>query len=199
MRGYRQVQAGKFQIRLLQEPESGLSLPFNLRPGQDVEPGVYEGGFKLWEAALDTLQFLVERPDKYPLEGREVLDLGCGHGLLGIYALLAGARHVTFADYNQEVLSAATEPNLRLNLEAPNYGLAAGDWACLEVPCVDVLLCSEVLYRPEFYRPVLGVAARLLRPGGLMVTGNKAYYFGVGGCTEDFRAELQNWPELELL
>jgi ribosomal protein L11 methylase PrmA len=40
------------------------------------------------------------------------MDLGCGHGLLGILALLKGAKCVLFQDFNLEVLTEVTIPNI---------------------------------------------------------------------------------------
>ena len=38
------------------------------------------------------------------IAGKRVLELGCGQGLPGIMAMKAGASHVVFADFNDEVL-----------------------------------------------------------------------------------------------
>ena len=69
---------------------------------------VYEGGFKLWECAVDLCEYMLdelhcnEEPAamKGPSErlsvrvmrgsGCRVIELGCGHGLPGIIALRAG-------------------------------------------------------------------------------------------------------------
>ena len=63
----------------------------------DVESGEYEGGRVVWECTKDLLAFLAA---KTQLEGKRVLDLGCGQGLLGIYALKKNASYVHFSDYN---------------------------------------------------------------------------------------------------
>lgn len=55
----------------------------------DVQTGVYEGGFKLWECAVDLVRYMREAPGPAPAR---VLELGCGHGLPGIYALQRGTR-----------------------------------------------------------------------------------------------------------
>ena len=47
--------------------------------------------------------------------GKIVIDLGCGHGLLGILALKFGAKLVIFQDFNSEVLKTLTFFNLLLN------------------------------------------------------------------------------------
>lgn len=43
------------------------------------------------------------------LEGKNVLDLGCGTGIFGIGALLLGAKSVEFVDRDSEVLALAQE------------------------------------------------------------------------------------------
>jgi hypothetical protein len=53
----------------------------------DIIPGVYEGGFTLWECTLDMLNYL----DRIEFKDKVVIDIGCGLGLLGIKAILKGA------------------------------------------------------------------------------------------------------------
>jgi predicted RNA methylase len=48
------------------------------------------------------------------LDNKKVLDLGCGAGIIGIFACLKGARTV-FQDYNVEVIKSITIPNVSLN------------------------------------------------------------------------------------
>lgn len=65
---------------------------FRFDPSTDIIPGVYEGGFTLWECTLDMLQYL----EAVSFDGMTVCDVGCGMGLLGIKSLLKGAKKVTF-------------------------------------------------------------------------------------------------------
>ncbi|KAH7832022.1 putative histidine protein methyltransferase [Monocercomonoides exilis] len=78
----------------------------------DISPGSYEGGFTCWECSLDLCKYILT----LDLKGKNVLEIGCGHGLPGITALLQGASSVTFQDYNEEVLRLATVPNIILNV-----------------------------------------------------------------------------------
>lgn len=74
------------------------------------------GGLKVWECTLDLLEYLEN--NHVDFTGLNVLDLGCGTGLLGILALNKGASSVHFQDYVCLVkLSSATFiPKLHLFL-----------------------------------------------------------------------------------
>ncbi|KAL6293515.1 hypothetical protein ACE6H2_001657 [Prunus campanulata] len=56
----------------------------------DLVPGKYEGGLKLWEGSLDLVKALSSEVQNGHLSftGKRVLELGCGHGLPGIFACL---------------------------------------------------------------------------------------------------------------
>lgn len=56
------------------------------------------GGAKIWECTDDLLIYLSKNFEKKEWKEKLVLDLGCGSGLLGIYALKCGAK-VDFQDY----------------------------------------------------------------------------------------------------
>jgi len=153
----------------------------------DVVKGKYEGGFKLWECAVDLVRFIMTLPEEEEeddasasasasaspslslslLRGASVLELGCGHGLPAIAAATRGAKRVVFADYNPEVLSSLTIPNVRANFAQlydaanaaaappPSTSFVGGDWSDLPrfVPraSADVVLAAETIYAPESY------------------------------------------------
>ncbi|XP_018336428.1 histidine protein methyltransferase 1 homolog isoform X1 [Agrilus planipennis] len=64
----------------------------------DLLSGVYEGGLKVWECTFDLVNFLIEKDINFM--SKKVLDLGCGVGIVGIWAILKGAT-VVFQDYRQ--------------------------------------------------------------------------------------------------
>lgn len=69
----------------------------------DVVPGVYEGGAKVWECTEDLGLFITNSNSEGKcliddFDGKSVLDLGCGAGILGILALEKAAL-VHFQDY----------------------------------------------------------------------------------------------------
>ncbi|KAK9095810.1 hypothetical protein Sjap_021307 [Stephania japonica] len=113
----------------------------------DLVPGKYEGGLKLWEGSLDLVKTLHSeiQSGQLSLVGKRVLELGCGHGLPGIFACLQGAGLVHFQDFNAEVLQCLTIPNVNANIEKqwntksetddgqrsvmPEIRFFAGDWS----------------------------------------------------------------------
>ena len=72
---------GRTPIRRCRPP-SEESLPDALKAAvgeSDLVPGVYEGGFKVWEGSIDLVELLVR--DKVEMKGKKVIELGCGISL----------------------------------------------------------------------------------------------------------------------
>ncbi|KAJ7516512.1 hypothetical protein O6H91_22G060900 [Diphasiastrum complanatum] len=139
-------------------------------PTSDLVPGKYEGGLKVWEGAIDLVDTLRReiQDGQLSFRGKRVLELGCGHGLPGIFACTKGASVAHFQDFNPEVLRNVTIPNVNANLEyararlprqngsltptrssslAPELHFYAGDWSnvhtVLSVLGVDLLEATE--------------------------------------------------------
>lgn len=167
-----------------------------------VVPGVYEGGREIWECALDLARFL-ERTEPRLCAGRRAIELGCGRGLLGLWAIRHGATEVTFCDYNDDVLRDVTAPLARKELDRTPHGprvrLLAGDWDALSGPSstaetetFDVVLTAETTYRADLARKLGRTIGVHLAPEGLAFVATKRYYFGTGGGS---RALVESLPE----
>ncbi|KAG2452383.1 hypothetical protein HYH02_002629 [Chlamydomonas schloesseri] len=181
----------------------------------DLVPGKYEGGFKLWECAADLCKAVMARYglaaaelagaaelQHSQLQGKKVLELGCGHGLPGIVALMGGAE-VHFQDYNACVLRRLTAPNVIANMERlprsrprPAAKYFAGDWRLVGEHLTgrgygghyDLILSSETIYSVPAQERLLECIKRLLQPPhGVALVAAKRYYFGVGGGSKSFR------------
>lgn len=89
----------------------------------DLVPGVYEGGLKVWECSIDLCRYFLQ--NNVVIKGH-VLELGCGHGLPGIWILKQAIEKsrqnttidcfVTFSDYNEFVIRDVTIPNAAINV-----------------------------------------------------------------------------------
>lgn len=100
----------------------------------DIVPGVYEGGYKVWECSVDLAIFILQRKCQLPDHGAgRVIELGCGHGFPGIAALKVGYTKVVFSDLNAEVIDQATWPNVFLNCRdfMADVRCYSGDWDAL--------------------------------------------------------------------
>ncbi|XP_065357123.1 histidine protein methyltransferase 1 homolog [Calliphora vicina] len=178
----------------------------------DLIPGVYEGGAKIWECTDDLLKYLSENYAVDKWSKSKVLDLGCGSGLLGIFAFLKGAK-VTFQDYNKDVLEKITIPNVLLNTATlketedeeefydidrieGNVHFYSGDWSkwtqmTKEQELFDIILTSETIYNPENQQKLLNCLFDKLKPNGVALVAAKIYYFGVGGGLRQFEQLIE--------
>jgi predicted nicotinamide N-methyase len=95
---------------------------------------------------------------------QDVIEVGCGLGLVGLCAALSGAR-VLLTDYDPDALLLA-ELNLLQN------GVVDGQFALMDwrTPHIgrsfDTVLAADVLYERRSFEPVLKAVQALLRPTG---------------------------------
>lgn len=77
------------------------------------------GGLRLSKCAVELVNTLLReiQDGQLSFQGKRVLELGCGHGLPGIFACLKGAAMVHFQDLNVEVLRSLTIPDVTANLD----------------------------------------------------------------------------------
>eukprot|EP00181_Compsopogon_caeruleus_P001282 CAMPEP_0184688928 /NCGR_PEP_ID=MMETSP0312-20130426/30366_1 /TAXON_ID=31354 /ORGANISM="Compsopogon coeruleus, Strain SAG 36.94" /LENGTH=288 /DNA_ID=CAMNT_0027146207 /DNA_START=1004 /DNA_END=1867 /DNA_ORIENTATION=+ len=169
--------------------------------GSDLVPGVYEGGRKVWESSVDLVGYLAYNSSwREWIKGKKVLELGCGHGLPGLFSLLMGAAEVHFQDYNADVVKEVTQINALLgeypNLERLHF--FAGDWStlleCLPAPSAnsyDLILTAETIYSLKSLPSLARLIASLLKPkSGRALVAGKTFYFGVGGGFNPFKDTL---------
>ncbi|GLD92220.1 hypothetical protein PINS_up000753 [Pythium insidiosum] len=119
-------------------------------------PGNLGIGGKLWDSCLVLTRYLRTHPEL--LQGRHVIELGSGLGLVGIYCAMLGA-HVTLTDM-EEVIP-LLDYNIRLNFKDSTAQMpraVAHMWGTsterLGVT-PDVIVMSDVVYDPEGYAPLV--------------------------------------------
>lgn len=102
------------------------------------------------------------------LAGRGVLDLGCGLGVPGAAAVLAGAR-VTFADQERDALAFAAWNATRLGAK-DRVAVAALDWSRETIAgTFDAVVLADVSYRPLHHASLRHQLASCLAPGGVIL------------------------------
>lgn len=118
---------------------------------------------RLWEAAIVLSEFVSGLPCA---PGTSLLELGAGLGAPGLTAAAAGFQ-VTLTDYEDLILDFE-----RINAAASklqNVECAMLDWLNPpEMSQYDVIIGAEILFREEFFEPLLGVLRKALKPEGVV-------------------------------
>ena len=176
----------------------------NVPENTDLISGKYEGGIKIWECDQDLLEFL---PSIYndSWKNKNILDMGCGHGLPGIYLLLKGINEICFQDFNKEVLDNITKNyinqlknNFGLNFEKKvNY--VDGDWGEFQYnKKFDVIISGDTLYNNSNYEKIYNLIKNNLNKDGEAYFASKRFYFGVGGGSSEFRQYITDRNEFQI-
>jgi 2-polyprenyl-6-hydroxyphenyl methylase/3-demethylubiquinone-9 3-methyltransferase len=146
------------------------------------------------------------------LEGKEVLDVGCGGGILSEAMAGVGAR-VTGIDMGEEPLKVAELHTLESGVEVDYRQITAEALAEAQPGSFDVVTCMEMLEHVPDPGSVVDACAKLVRPGGHVFFSTlnrnpKAYLFAILGAeyvlsllprgTHDYArfispAELDSW------
>lgn len=94
------------------------------------------GAFVLWNAYL-----------MGDIDSRRIADLGCGTGILGIGALLLGAKQLFFIDSDEKALE-TTKDNIS-KVKSESYNLGKAEFMCEDIRNVNIK-ADVVLQNPPF-------------------------------------------------
>jgi predicted nicotinamide N-methyase len=124
------------------------------------EPAYSSGaglGWKTWNAALVLVEFFGQNITSFA--GKDILELGCGTGLSGIFCAKFGARSVLMTDYNDKVLETVAINASRNDLK--HVTIKHLDWTELlktnnssvllehDIAPFDTIIGSDIVYDPE--------------------------------------------------
>ncbi|MGH8742266.1 MAG: bifunctional 2-polyprenyl-6-hydroxyphenol methylase/3-demethylubiquinol 3-O-methyltransferase UbiG [Burkholderiales bacterium] len=120
------------------------------------------------------------------LAGKEVLDVGCGGGILAEAMARLGAR-VTGIDLSDKALRVAELHLLESKLDVKYRKAMAEEFAGTHPGAFDVVTCMELLEHVPQPESMVAACARLARPGGQVFFSTinrnpKAYLFAVIGA-----------------
>lgn len=102
--------------------------------------------------------------DQQDLKGKIVIDYGCGSGILGIAALLLGAKQVIAVDNDPQALLASRDNAQRNNIAASRLSTYLPD----DVPTT---ICADVMVANILASPLISLAPKLCamtKPKGLL-------------------------------
>jgi predicted nicotinamide N-methyase len=145
---------------------------------------------ELWPSSIA----LARAVSDAPLEGRRVLELGCGLALPSIVAARGGA-DVLATDWSREALAFAAR-NAALNgVELRTARLA---WAAPELPegSFDLVLAADVLYERRNVAELLALLPRLANDVLLADPGRPAVPAFLEGAAAEWEVETSSVPEL---
>jgi predicted nicotinamide N-methyase len=140
--------------------------------GKDPFENVEEFPFwvKLWEAAMVLADLMLTTPPAK--EGQTLLELGAGLGAPGLAAALAGYR-VTLTDYEPHILDFQRVSAAATGLKGVECRLL--DWLKPPtLPRFDTLIGAEILFREEFFAPLLNIFRALLADQGVIYLAHDA-------------------------
>jgi predicted nicotinamide N-methyase len=184
----REIAIGPHLFRLWTPTDPDAVLEKLEEPGAGARPQFVDPYWaKLWPAAPLLAEAIVRNP---PPQGTQVLELGCGSGLVGIAALACGLE-VTFSDYVPFAVQLALD-NARRNGFSQGRGVML-DWRSNVNPFPErfpFIVAADVTYDRMNLEPLLNVAGGTLAPGG------EAWFGDAGrGPAEEFvvRASDRGW------
>jgi SAM-dependent methyltransferase len=129
-------------------------------------------GTRLWPSARLSMAICASGWAGLHLEGRSVLELGCGSGAAGLACASLGARAVWLTDADDAVLALAAK-NVQLNAElSPTTRVARLDFTDAHATppvgmpeAFDLILAADLLYSMDdgMWRMVLRALARFLK------------------------------------
>jgi len=156
------------RLYIIPEWEKGVAIPEGRVPLY-LNPGLTFG-----TGSHASTQLCLEGVEQYAEAGRQVLDLGCGSGILSIAALVLGADHAIAVDIDPKAVGVAYE-NAALNgIGKERYLVKAGDVLSDEALFGELaekryqLVLANIV--ADVILPLMEPVKGLLEPDGIFIT-----------------------------
>lgn len=157
-----------------------------------IDPGTAFG-----TGAHETTQLCIRQIKKFVTAETEILDVGCGSGILGIVALMYGAKHAKGTDLDPCAIDASNENLENNNISKDDFEIIIGniiddkkvqDWA--GYGCYDIVVANILHNVLDILTPVI---LSQLKPGGIYITS------GIIDEKEEFMLDVLKRDGLEVL
>lgn len=143
--------------------------PPDVRNAADRIPIILAHGAAFGSGEHETTASCLEEMERLPrLEGTDVLDLGCGTGVLAIAAAKLGARRVVAVDPSPEAVE-VTRASVRLNGVEGRVTTVNGEVGSVRGETFDLILAN--IYADVLLGIVRDLAPLVRPPGTLIVSG----------------------------
>lgn len=128
-----------------------------------IEPGLAFG-----TGSHPTTRLCLETMENYVTGGEDVLDIGCGSGILSVAALLFGARSAFGVDIDPLAVKTAVQNAAENGFTAPQFQAVEGDLSDHVAGQYDVILANIVA---DIVMRLNTQVTPFLKPGGVYITG----------------------------
>lgn len=120
------------------------------------------------------------------LQGKKVIDVGCGGGILAESMAAQGAE-VTGIDLAQKSLTVARLHSLETGIKVDYKRIAAEEMAALEPEQYDLVTCMEMLEHVPDPGSIIRACSQLVKPGGRVIFSTlnrnpKSFLFAIVGA-----------------
>jgi 2-polyprenyl-6-hydroxyphenyl methylase/3-demethylubiquinone-9 3-methyltransferase len=124
--------------------------------------------------------------NRIALSGKNIIDIGCGGGILAESMAKKGAT-VTGIDLSEKALKVADLHGLESGISVRYEKIAAEEMAEREAGCYDVVTCMEMLEHVPDPASIIRACAKLVKPGGHVIFSTlnrniKSYLFAIIGA-----------------
>ncbi|MFT6980438.1 MAG: ribosomal protein L11 methyltransferase [Marinobacter psychrophilus] len=133
-------------------------------PDPDAANLLLDPGLAFGTGTHDTTALCLQWLDGADVQGKRVIDYGCGSGILGLAALLLGADHVMGVDTDPQALEASRENARRNDVDESRLSLY--------LPKDEPDALADITLANILAQPLIGLAPHLAaktRPGGDIV------------------------------
>lgn len=164
----KEIRVGSFTFRLLKVLDTNVLLE-RLDPKEFSRDERLPYWADVWISSVELARWCLEEGN---LRGKRVLEIGCGLGLAGIAAAVAGAE-VVLSDYEHDALQFAGY-NACLNLhsaaERSRVQLLHLDWRRLpSLEPFDMIMGADIAYERKNFRSLIALMQSLVVPDGTVV------------------------------
>jgi len=145
-------------------------------------PIIIEPGMAFGTGTHATTQLCLQAMEAIDLQDLTILDVGTGSGILGIAAILAGARWCLGIDIDPDILENANINRNYNKIPPGKFDIVIGNLASLRRKAFDVVFCNML---PQNAFPLLSVIGEFMHERSILI-----YSGFLTEETETIRAEL---------